>query len=400
MTNNPITNIGDKYDDPTKLFVNGPINVVRLEGNVHNIKKVLYVLFDVHMDIDWQTKCDDINSIDISKYIRKQIKNTSCDSIDLFLEIYPNIAQTNADNFTRKYILDAHSLFRKKFTIIDNKTAPVKFSINEKANVRLHYIDTREDLCKTVDDLLKRIKGTNIWSLRFKNELESFKLLFVNLLDEITFIYKLMLNSESSDRNKDTIFKIINKLKKYNHTENKVIFDYWIGEISYHYDLILKYINQVITIIDTNGINLAKVEYHAFETGIDDVKRIGWKTINSLPDQISELIAKIDDLAIGFFVYFVDIYFMRRFLDKDYVTNGLSYTGSSHSIHYIDLLVKKYGFKITHVSHSTEPDINKLNELVKKDYGGVINSFELSKLLYPQILIQCSDLTGFPQGFA
>lgn len=32
---------------------------------------------------------------------------------------------------------------------------------------------------------------------------------------------------------------------------------------------------------------------------------------------------------------FVDIYFLRRFLDKDYITNGLSYTGSTHSLMYV-----------------------------------------------------------------
>ena len=47
------------------VFVNGPYNVVRLEGNVGKVKKVLYVFFDVHNDVSGQTECQNIRSIEI-----------------------------------------------------------------------------------------------------------------------------------------------------------------------------------------------------------------------------------------------------------------------------------------------------------------------------------------------
>lgn len=91
----------------------------------------------------------------------------------------------------------------------------------------------------------------------------------------------------------------------------------------------------------------------------------------------------------------MDIYFLRRFLDKDYITNAITYTGSAHSNTYINILVKDFGFKITHASYSKIPDIDELNNIVKR----TINSNDLGEYLYPPIQSQCSDVTHFPENF-
>ena len=48
--------------------VNGPINVIRMEGRVNNIDKVIYIFMDVHYPVDSQTKCDNIFSKDKRRY--------------------------------------------------------------------------------------------------------------------------------------------------------------------------------------------------------------------------------------------------------------------------------------------------------------------------------------------
>ena len=53
--------------------INGPINVVRLEGEINKIKKVLYVFMDVHINIKSQTKCEDQMSDDVTAYIKKEL---------------------------------------------------------------------------------------------------------------------------------------------------------------------------------------------------------------------------------------------------------------------------------------------------------------------------------------
>jgi len=38
----------DSRINADKIYVNGPVNVVRLEGTIGDIKKVIYLFFDYH----------------------------------------------------------------------------------------------------------------------------------------------------------------------------------------------------------------------------------------------------------------------------------------------------------------------------------------------------------------
>jgi hypothetical protein len=85
---------------------------------------------------------------------------------------------------------------------------------------------------------------------------------------------------------------------------------------------------------------------------------------------------------------------LRRFLDKDYITNGIAYTGAAHSIAYIDMLSKLFGFKVTHFSYSKISDLNKLNsEIIKTE------EYDLADIFFPEKITQCSDITNFPKNF-
>jgi hypothetical protein len=90
----------------------------------------------------------------------------------------------------------------------------------------------------------------------------------------------------------------------------------------------------------------------------------------------------------------MDLYKLRRILDKKYITNSLAYTGGGHSNNYIRLLVKYFGFKITHYSYlkTSIPDAEKI---IKQSE----HSEELNVLFYPHVFGQCSDLGSFPKLF-
>ena len=90
----------------------------------------------------------------------------------------------------------------------------------------------------------------------------------------------------------------------------------------------------------------------------------------------------------------MDVFFLRRFLDKEYITNAASYTGAYHSWTYIDILVKDFEFKITHAAYSKYNDLDELNAFVKK-----ANMKEISGVFLEPIRNQCSDLEGFPKEF-
>ena len=93
-------------------------------------------------------------------------------------------------------------------------------------------------------------------------------------------------------------------------------------------------------------------------------------------------------------VFIVDSYFIRRFMDKDYVTNGVSYTGAMHSSIYVYMLVKHFGFEVTHASYS-QYDIKTLNSKIK---NGDLDS-KLYEDLAPPEIRQCSNMSSFPKNF-
>jgi hypothetical protein len=105
---------------------------------------------------------------------------------------------------------------------------------------------------------------------------------------------------------------------------------------------------------------------------------------------------KIIDFITGDIgLYMMDLFLLRRFLDKDYVTNTITYTGAHHSINYIRLLVKYFDFDITHCSYIKNNDISSATTKIKKSK----KNEELKELFFTPIFIQCSDLGSFPKLF-
>ena len=88
---------------------------------------------------------------------------------------------------------------------------------------------------------------------------------------------------------------------------------------------------------------------------------------------------------------------MRRFLDKKYITNGITYTGSLHSLNYIFNLVKYFDFKITHASYHNDKSIDEINKFIKT--STIDDSAILNKYLYPMEFSQCIDMNIFPPDF-
>lgn len=56
--------------------INGPINTVRLEGKIGDVKKVIYLFMDNHVPVNSQSQCRDFAGTDVAKYIYQTIKNT------------------------------------------------------------------------------------------------------------------------------------------------------------------------------------------------------------------------------------------------------------------------------------------------------------------------------------
>ena len=75
------------------MNINGPVNIIRLEGKINNIKKVLYIFSDFHLKCEEQTNCNIDEAVDIDYYLSKTFLelNNLEKNIDFFLEIDNNM---------------------------------------------------------------------------------------------------------------------------------------------------------------------------------------------------------------------------------------------------------------------------------------------------------------------
>src|SRR6266480_4095887 len=97
----------------SERIINGPLNVVRLEGTVFGIKKVLYVFMDIHKNVEHETKCPGYIGTDVVNLIAKEIKKAN-KTIDFFLETFPSVFSQPlfGTEYRNKYILELRELFK------------------------------------------------------------------------------------------------------------------------------------------------------------------------------------------------------------------------------------------------------------------------------------------------
>lgn len=379
-----------------KTKINGPINIVRIEGEINGINKILYLYFDFHIDVTQQTKCEDYLSDDVTKYIKKELLETSDKDIDFFMEHRMDTPGGNLIKYAKykdKYIEEMEKFFYQNF----------RKEKSEFKNVRFHYADIRNSHIlfsnRTIDDILfnyscsnYRIQNTNTLINTYTDNKN-----YINNIIDILSDKDVKLDKKIKD---DPIRKVIDISKKYNNVnvkeKIKELINLFINDAKLLIELITTNINLVVehenicnTYFDENGY---RKKVKDTETGTesyfyndDDKIALIKKNHNLIFQKHMEIHASI-----------MDMYFLRRFCDKMYITHGIFYGGAAHCIRYINFLVKVFKFKITHASYTSEK-ISELNDILGKK---IYNVDELNKYLYPPLLIQCSDMSDFPKHFS
>lgn len=109
---------------------------------------------------------------------------------------------------------------------------------------------------------------------------------------------------------------------------------------------------------------------------------------------ISEGVGKLYSRIINMYTNIMDAFFLRRLLDKEYITNSITYTGMAHSTNYINFLVSEFYFKVTHASYSKEQNVDQLNKKIKNS-----SYAQVRELFYPPAIHQCSDMSSFHDSF-
>jgi len=337
-------------------FINGPVNYIQLNGTINNINKNITIFMDTHLDLDNQTRCDSFDSIDISQYLYKLIKETK-EKLDFFMEIRDEQIKTPISNKRDIYIRDVIEMFKSEFIISENK---VKYS-KSNPNVRLHYLDIR--------DHLGILYTKNIINNKILPELHSLKNNNYSINDKNTKIEEIKKQINLIKQYNENIYETINITSE--HSEKLIKFD----EKTQNY-----YINKIMNIYD--NINL-KTKINLF-FNINTINYIGnsnniifqiqqnlilLKSNLTVVDFINNIISLVNSLnsnILKMYTLFTDVYFLRRVLDKDYVRNVITYCGRAHAVNYIYFLVKYCEFRITNIYNfnglSLEEFTNKIKE--------------------------------------
>ena len=402
--------------DPDRTEVTGPYNAIRMEGEIGGRKKVVYMFMDIHMPRNAQTECLNVYSKDINRYLAETFHelNGADRTYDFFLEIYPT--EYKVDSILKTELISKQGRSRQHDMYIWQVVDLMKASVNYDAagdkvgtsevfkNVRLHYLDIREtlnqimigvyvnlncdmlygsDLPPTIFQMLERAKGRSQ--------------AFVDLYQKLKADPSTATDSTDSADPADLAFaKSIRKLLygyKHKSIQEAITkhLDRYFGELSELIVMIedsISVLQNYDAILNDRTITFTR-DNNAYP-GIDLIGRL--KIITNIQEHLFKLHDKATFAGVGI----TDCYLMRRILDKDYVTNAITYTGFSHTMNYVNILAGDFEFKVTNVSFTRAPSISELNRTIAKRLAAgeyVIDLFTGSKQ------DQCTDLTDFPKRF-
>ena len=343
-----------------KYLINGPNNVVRLTDGV----KILYIFGDFHLDEQYQTECiynDEYDSMDIDKFLLSFMRNNKNIKYDIFHEIN-DFVYNEYNNNTNYY-------YKKRY--IDNINKLLQYNIKNKyTNFKFHYMDFRQNLF--LYNILKNYNNDYIYNHTLSDKE------FILLYSDYKKLLKIFI--KSSNKNK-YIQKILNK---YNNPNIKKKINEIYNLLIKNYKLILQNINNLIKFIKLNYNN--KI-INTFYENIDI--------------QMETYLNTIFNLFFRICIVLTDLYFIRRFLDKKYINNGILYTGVYHMYDISYLLVKYFNYKITNINYIPE-NININDYIIKLSDNNLSYIDILNDLLIKKIdnkIYQCTDLFNFPDNF-
>jgi hypothetical protein len=416
----------DKNIDKDIIILNGPVNYIKLFNE--KTKQSVWLFMDFHLNIDFQKKCDDYEAKDFYKYIYKKLSETN-ELIDFFLEINPSEIKNNySENKNSIYIEETRKIFKK---IYHEKYYSKE---NNKQNIRLHYIDIRDysffhDLWREMDSIFSLLRSYSLNNLDMVIEkITKVKdiLIYINKIidiirtnennfDEKKF-YKIdYINVKIDSENKNFNFNEIQEkgftqllykiIVKYSNDDNKKNINNYF-DINYLANSInlIKYLENFIEKLHKINKRIQE-EFYNMDLNIENIvldKKLklsgtrlyyGEKRTEYDNDYfyIYSTIEKIDVVIVKLGCVFMDCFFLRRLIEKNYISKSIVYTGGYHSTVYTWFLIKYCGYKIEEYQYINMEKLDKskpidnLYQIINKSN----NSEDILTYLIPKKLSQC-----------
>jgi hypothetical protein len=371
-----------------KYLINGPNNVIRLT----NGEKVIYIFGEYHNNLYEQSECsfnEKHKSLDIDKFLLNFFTKEKIIEFDLFIETHKDwlIYYKTADSYRLPYIKQIRKIVGNKYDIKDNEIIISK----NFPNFRFHYFDFRLSISESVKELNFNYFhnfNTTIYPypynyLSLYNIYQDLKV----LIDNLNLLLKF-LSLEKTECN------YIDKIK--NNYKNKEIKK----KINFIYD------NHTIKCIEYN-INLSNKILDYID--LHKIENLGISIEIKIEEKLKLQQVILLDLFLlrcnisHLFCTLVDLYLLRRILDKQYTKNNIIYCGMHHLTNISIFLVKYFNFKITNIYFNNNLDFNK--EIIKIkindycEYSHLTYLLSNKKLDEHMVADQCVNLFDFPPNF-
>lgn len=325
-----------------KVSINGPYNYFKLT----NGEKTICLFSDVHNEPNNQTECvNHENSVDIDHFLKEFLinSNKSNKEYDLFIE-YEYMWINNKlglHDYRDGYFQRVRKLFNKNmdFDLSNNKI--IKSS--NYNNTRFHYFDFRFNTIpefNIIFDLAIRVYPP------YDSNAKILEIIYI--IDTIKKAYSSFKNNIEKKK-----YKYINKT--FNKYSNKKLKE----KIKLIYkNHTSKFIDNVLELCDEIKDNIDE----SYTILLD--KYTNNKIKFELSTEIYKKITFIQNYLLYGFSTCIDLYFIRRLLDKKYINNVIGYMGGSHVINIIFFLVKYFNFEITECFYNIHNyNIKKINDI-------------------------------------
>ncbi|AYV81136.1 MAG: hypothetical protein Harvfovirus18_4 [Harvfovirus sp.] len=373
------------------MSVIGITNAIRLESNMFSTKKILYIFS--YNKPPYENDCSDNSAVSIKNFIIRQLDkmNRTATIYDMFIK-YP---------------------FYFPFDALELQSKKSDSSIGVK--IRYHQLDFNEiplwniffnDYNSTIQILLSQ-DVTNIDNIfQSRNKVKWF-------VNDILIIMELFLDVPSKKPLEIPPYLTLEKTASARELIDKLKNDYSNEKVKKIMAIIFNSylkegLNSLLSIFEKIGEALEKIYKHLsvgefmINPDLDATQDIlpdyaqypnhgpNYSVIRLENENILSQIKSLNMISDTTYVLLEDIYFLRRFLDKSYITNASLFTPSFLPPFVVYILTKYFEFTVTQMTNSRY-DVDQLNKKISSTDLGK----EFYHLFQPDMLMPCVDLSGF-----
>ena len=197
---------------------------------------------------------------------------------------------------------------------------------------------------------------------------------FLQLLDKILFKYndnntKEIINNYFQENFTNIIIKIIDYINNF-----------------------IKQLSEINTIINNKYID-RNLEIYDIKLGNINNKNYIYGNnkyiLSEYSNKIYDDLYKIRDILLEANCIFVDCFFIRRLIEKKYINKSIVYTGATHSVIYVWLLVKYFNYTIDDYNYINEKfTVEEIENIIKKSKS----YSDLYEYILPKKFTQCINL--------